>query len=220
MNSKKLINKCVALLTCCMLALSTCVGYADDNATQVTPVGLDTTAASGSTAVLLTAEEAVIDVTVPTSFLVYVDSAGVVTSATEAYIINKSGGPVDVTNIDVAAQNGYVLEEYDGWNVKSEVINTKKYAMALGVYDLNSSDIASNVWTPTGTNYFSTATIDDTVAFNYAANADGSHPFSLAAEGLAGDQLRLAYTAKVPATSASIDGLTIATVAFTVDWKQ
>ncbi len=131
-------------------------------------------------------------VTVPTSLPVNMAADGTVTTATDAKIVNNSGGPVKVANMTIAGANGWTIEDYDSFDATTTAANTKKFAMKI------------NGDKTTGT---------DTISFT-----ESNFPQIAGKNNTDSDELAINYDAKVPAQTTDLSDVNIANVVFTVGW--
>ena len=143
-----------------------------------------------SSPVQLTAEAAIFNVEVPTGLPVSVSDHGVITTATNAAITNKSSGPIYIAGLSVTGNDGWVTTDYDTTVMSAQKVDTHKVAMTING---------------------SKTTGPDTV--NFAATGFGN------IDG-AGGTCAISYDAKLPAQSTAIANADIMNVMFTIAWNE
>lgn len=153
---------------------------------------INTAGGTGSADVPLTVEAPTFSVTVPMQLPITVDADGAVTTATDAAIVNKSHGMVQVSNVTVTGANSWALVDFET-NMGAVAVNSKKIALKLNG-DVTGIDGAFGF---TAANWPTIAAKND---------ADTT------------DEMAIVYDAKVPAQSTAVDGTTVANVVFTVGW--
>lgn len=99
-----------------------------------------------------------------------------------------------MTDLSISGVNGWSIVDYDSMDVASEKVNAKRVAMMINGDKTTGADAIS----------FTSA--------NYP-RMDGANASS-------SDELPITYSAKVPAQSAVMSGVTIANVIFVVGWDQ
>jgi hypothetical protein len=140
----------------------------------------------------LTVTAATFSVTVPTALPVTVDATGVVTTATDAKIVNNSHGAVRVTNMVISGVDDWEIVNYDSANMSAEKANSHKVAIQING---------------------DKTTADDTITFT-----ESNFPKLDGANATDSDELEIVYDAKLPAQTTQISGSAIANVVFTVGW--
>ena len=173
-------NKVLSLI----LALVLSVGVA----IPVCAASITTDGGSSTVPVELTVTTATFSVTVPTALPVTVDGSGVVTTATDAKIVNNSHGAVKVTNMTIEGVGDWVICNYDSTDMTKEKAGAKKIAMMING---------------------DKTTADDTITFTPAnfPKMDGANAGDT-------DELGITYSAKLPAQITEITKETIANVVF------
>ena len=175
-NLKKTLTTMLAVI---MLVSISAPAFAADTTSQSTPVEV-------------TAAAATFNVTVPTTLPISVSATGVVTTASDAKIVNNSWGAIKVSGLAITGQNGWSIANFDTTNMSTAKVNAKLIAMSIN------GDKTTGV---------------DAISFN-AVNfpkLDGMND-------TATDELAITYTAKVPAQSTAIASTAIAQVVFTIEW--
>lgn len=97
---------------------------------SVLPISAVEVAESGDIPVVLNAESARFNVTVPTVLPVDVDANGVVSVSTNNCIINNSFGPVKITSISVVPQNNWQLVSFDT-DFLEKAVDLKEFGFEL-----------------------------------------------------------------------------------------
>ena len=131
MNSKKLLSLLLVLSVVLAGLLPSTAVYASD---------VNTPGSAKSNAVL-NSDGLIMDVTVPTNVLIYVDEHGEVTTPDYLPIINNSVAPVFVHSLSVTTENGWTLDptNTDYTNFK---VNQKNYWIAFNGLDPSIGPIA------------------------------------------------------------------------------
>ncbi len=93
-------------------------------------LAMNTAGSVGSVPAIVNQSATLFDVTVPTSLPISVDSAGIVTRASNTKIINNSFGPVVIKNIEISANTGWNLNDYTV-DFKKEKIGVKKFGISI-----------------------------------------------------------------------------------------
>lgn len=89
------------------------------------------TEGTASVPVTLEVEVAMFSVTLPTSLPIDVDANGIVTTASDAKIINNSNASVKVTNMAITAEEGWEIVDFDSADMQREKAGAKKLAMYI-----------------------------------------------------------------------------------------
>jgi surface protein len=133
--TKPFINKFLSLLLVLSVVLA---GLLPSTAVYASEVN---TPGSGKSIAELTADGLIMDVTVPTNVLIYVDEHGEVTTPDYLPIINNSVAPVFVHSLSVTPKNGWTLDptNTDYTNFK---VNQKNYWIAFNGLDPSNGPIA------------------------------------------------------------------------------
>lgn len=133
--TKPFINKFLSLMLVLSVVITGLIPTTAVFASEITEPGT-----AVSTAVL-TSEGLIMNVTVPTSVLIYVDENGEVNTPDYLPIINNSVAPVFVHSLTVTPKNGWTLDPIatDYTNFKT---NRKNYWIALNGLDPSSEPIA------------------------------------------------------------------------------
>lgn len=76
---------------------------------------------NNSIPVTIDAEPSTFSVTVPTSLPIWVDTSGVVTTASDTKIVNNSVGPVEVVGVQISGRNNWKIDTYNQDYSTSEV---------------------------------------------------------------------------------------------------
>lgn len=157
-----------------------------------------TVGSAGNTPVELTAEASVFDVTVPTRIAFHIDSSAHVTCPDDLSIVNRSAGPVEVTDIEVQTGDWTVTNYNNG--DRSLLAAEKVGANKLGL-----------AFTPNGGTQIGTTT-DGTQSLS----VDADEWLVPAADGV--------LSFDVDAITTAVDGgiadaVTAANVVFTIGWK-
>ena len=133
---KKHISKILALvLTVCMVCCMSLTAFAaevtQNGGNGTTPVNLTTTNdGTGGGAVTPTAMR----VTVPTALPMAMSDAGVVTTATDAKIINNSYGAVRVKSVSISAASGWKLTAFgDKSTLAAEKVDSNKIGFSISI---------------------------------------------------------------------------------------
>ena len=155
-------------------------------------ITIATEGGTGSVPVELTAEATTFSVTLPTALPITVDGEGVVTTATDAKIVNNSAGAVIVSNLAIAGVGDWEIVDFDSADMSTEKVGAKKVAM-----EINGDK----------------TTADDTISFTQS-----NWPSIAGVNDGDTDELALDYDAKVPAQASAISGENVADVVFTVGW--
>ncbi|WP_058486884.1 BspA family leucine-rich repeat surface protein [Defluviitalea phaphyphila] len=134
-TSKPTINKLLSLLLVLSVVLTGLLPSTAVYASEVTNPG------SGKSTAVLSSDGLIMDVTVPTSVLIYVDENGEVTTPDYLPIINNSIAPVFVHSLTVTPKNGWTLDPIatDYTNFK---VNQKNYWIAFNGLDPSIGPIA------------------------------------------------------------------------------
>ncbi len=111
---------CLALCACLM---GTVVIFADN--TVNTPGG------SGHTELVLVADSPMFNVTVPTVLAIGMSGSGDIYTYSGAKIINYSGGPIEVTGMEIRAKNGWKTANWDTFDPQKISVNTKELAFEI-----------------------------------------------------------------------------------------
>ena len=158
-------------------------------------VNVNTSGSTGEVPVELTTEAPIFSVTVPTSLPITVKADGSHVYATNAKIINNSKGMVEVTNMEIEGDNGWVIADYNT-DMAEEAVDTQIVAMKI------------NNCVTTGPDAID---FDNTgyVNFNVMTGVDGNNNI-----------IPITYDAKLPTQSTIINGTSIATVIFTLAWYK
>lgn len=129
------INKLLSLLLVLSVVLA---GLLPSTAVYASEVN---TPGSGKSIAELSADGLIMDVTVPTNVLIYVDEHGEVTTPDYLPIINNSVAPVFVHSLSVTTENGWTLDptNTDYTNFK---VNQKNYWIAFNGLDPSIGPIA------------------------------------------------------------------------------
>lgn len=178
-----------------LVALFMAVAMVATMGVQAFAADIDTAGGTGSSDVLLTAENGTtFSVTVPIAFPISVDGANEVTTADNLKIVNNSAGPVQVTNVTVTGANEWGTVDYTT-DMTEKPVGSKKFG-----FKLNGD----------------TTGLDGSLSFTQdnfpvlkGANADDDL-----------DELPLTYDAVVATQKAAIDGEKIADVVFTIEWYE
>ena len=103
--------------------------------TATVEVGGNYTAATSEVATL-TVEEAVFNVTLPTTLPVNVGSDGVVTVSSDVYIVNNTSIPVVVTDVTIEEANGWNLVS-SSHNFSNDLVGTKNFYLGVSNPTMN-----------------------------------------------------------------------------------
>ena len=178
-----------------LVALFMAVAMVATMGVQAFAADIDTAGGTGSSDVLLTAENGTtFSVTVPIAFPISVDGANEVTTADNLKIVNNSAGPVQVTNVTVTGANEWGVTKFDADMTKMEV-GAKMFGFKLNG---DQTDTDGNL----------SFTQDNFPVINGANINDDE------------DELPLTYDAVVATQKAAIDGEKIADVVFTIEWYE
>ena len=133
--TKPFINKFLSLMLVLSVVLAGLLPSTAVYASEVNIPGI------GKSIAELTADGLIMDVTVPTNVLIYVDEHGEVTTPDYLPIINNSAAPVFVHSLTVTPQNGWTLDpiHMDYTNFK---VNQKNYWIAFNGLDPSIGPIA------------------------------------------------------------------------------
>lgn len=164
-------------------------------ATGAMAADVTTDGGTGSVPIPVTAAAATFSVTVPTSLAISVDASGVVSTASNAVIENKSCGAVKVTNVTITGKNGWATVDYDTANMRTEKVNAKKLAFMINTQKTTGAD---------------TMDVFSAANFTVMTGTDG------AAGGT--DEMAITYGAKVPAQASALTDVAVADVTFTIGW--
>lgn len=161
---------------------------------NVLAASISTAGSSSAVAVPLTAAAATFNVTVPTQLPITVAADGKVTTASTVKIVNGSCGAVKVSNVTVAGLEGWATVGYDASDMAAEKVGSKKIALEIN----GSKTTGANLFGFTAANFPKMNGANDTTS----------------------DEMIVTYTAKVPAQSTALTGVSIANVTFTVTWDE
>lgn len=153
---------------------------------------IDTAGNEGSADLKLSVEIPTFSVTVPTQLPVDVDKDGIVTTATDAKIINSSHGPVEVVDIAVNGTDGWTIVAFDH-DMSKEKVNSKK--VGLKINDFTTDDAG-------------------------VMDLDGNNPVLDGKNDAESNVLAIDYDASVSSMSDVVTDSTIGTVVFTIDWAS
>ena len=131
------MKKCFSKICSLVLALSMTFGLGtpafaveveeEIDAQSVTESGDDT-----RVPVTLTAEEEVFSVSVPSALPVYVTQYSEVLVADGTQVVNNSGSPVSISDLQIEAKSGWTIEDYDSFESQSYTFGAKRIAMRVG----------------------------------------------------------------------------------------
>lgn len=193
MKNRKILSLALAITMMASMSVSAFAAKpADPESTVKVIVSEDGN--TGETPVQLTAEAALLDVTVPTALPVSVDNRGVVSVADGAKILNHSFGAVKVSGLAIAGTDPWATIAVDGADMGAKKVGTKEVALTI------------NEHKTTGAN---TITEFDGTKFTVMAGIvkDGTPT-----------ECPITYAALVPAQATAVNGTEIAKVTFTVAW--
>lgn len=185
---KKIMTLVLALS---MVASMAATGYATSD------IVIDAAGTGKDVPVELTADAATFSVTIPTKLPISVSSTGVITTSDNVVIRNNSHGTVKVSNMTIAALEGWEVVSFDT-NMKAEKVGTKKIALNIN----GDTTTGANAITFTQSNFPSINGDDGTAA----------------TEGVDANELLLTYDAKIPAQIEALSNVGAAEVTFTVTW--
>lgn len=133
--TKSFINKFLSLMLVLSVVLA---GLLPSTAVYASEVNTPGSAKSNA---VLNSDGLIMDVTVPTNVLIYVDEHGEVTTPDYLPIINNSAAPVFVHSLTVTPQNGWTLDptNTDYTNFK---VNQKNYWLSFNGLDPSNGPIA------------------------------------------------------------------------------
>lgn len=120
------MKKCAKRL--CTLALALCMTMALGVTASATEVNSNGT--EGQSALTLDVTAATFSVTVPTTLTFAIAGDGTVTSPTGS-IVNNGGGPVDITEVALAATNGWTIKAWADDSFKGTPVNTKEMMLKM-----------------------------------------------------------------------------------------
>lgn len=153
---------------------------------------VNTAGEEGSSLVKLNVVATQFSVTVPMDLPVDVNEAGVVTTASNAKVINNSYGPVEVKNVEINPETGWEIVDFDT-NMAAEKVGAQK----LG-FKINNDVTVGNSFSFTQANFPRLEGANDTDT----------------------DELAIVYDASIPAQATAITDTQIATVVFTIGWDE
>jgi hypothetical protein len=145
----------------------------------------------GTVPVNLTVETPIYDVTVPMVLPVTMTETGDIVVATDAVIVNKSAGPIKISNIKTKGVNGWSTTDYTGLDVKSAKVGSKNVGLTFTIDGMTTNTTGADL-----------------------------NDFSGAIILIKGESLPLIYNAKVPAQKVAQTDVQIAEVVFTVGWDD
>lgn len=100
-----------------------------------------TTPGAVSSSAELTTDATLLNVTVPTSVLIYVDAQGNVVTPDNVPITNNSAAPIKVTSLAVTAENGWKLDSYST-NYSYYKLGKQDYSLQINGQDPSSGALA------------------------------------------------------------------------------
>lgn len=197
----------VLLIAICAVVVTTAAslgGYATGVANPDMGSGLvDPDTGSGVIPVTVTRDPTRFNVTVPTSFPVYVDGAGKVITSSDAKIVNNSYGDVYVSQVSIECKSDWSLTDWQNLSLK---LDSKKFAMS---FNLGGQSLKT--------------TQEDTseVLFVDSMGSKDIRIPGVLRENLEDNRsLKTIYDAVVAMQSKKISDLQIADVVFTVAWAE
>lgn len=90
------------------------------------------------TPVTLTQEATILDVVVPLSFPVSVDSEGVVTVADNVEVVNNSNGPIKISDVSIQSKDGWTLSDFDK-DYSTERVGSKECSFKIEGQEIRDS---------------------------------------------------------------------------------
>lgn len=133
-------------------------------------------------------------VTVPAILPISVDAQGAVTKATDAKVVNKSYGAVEVQDLAVANATGWTLVAGDH-DFSKDKVGTKNYMLKIDG------------------NAFDATTKKAAVSAALGAQIDGINASD-------SDERPFSYDAAISAQKTALSSEAIGTVTFTIDWAE
>lgn len=150
---------------------------------------------TGASTIQVTAEATQMTVTVPTILPMSVDAQGNTTVATDAKVVNKSYGAVEVQALQVTGKNSWTLVGYDH-DFTADKVGSKNFALDV---DGEHADAANS-----GAVAVSTA---------LGAQIDGMNTTD-------SDERGFSYDGQISPQKVALTDTEIATVTFTIDWAE